>query len=1131
MSLRIIYGRAGSGKSTFCLNEIKESLAVGTASRHIIIVPEQFSFQAEKRLIAALGASGINGVEVLSFGRLSYRVLGEVGGIVRKHINPSGKSILVYTILEKHRENLKVFAKAAGQRGFVNTLCGTISELKRYNITTDVLSSLDTAGMDSRLADKLHDIGLIYEEFEKRLHERYIDSDDDLTLLAERLAKYDLPGDSEIWLDEFSGFTPQEYTIIEKLLTKASRVNVALCTDCLADEMMIEEIDAFLPVKTAAARLRRLAAETGAGEEAPVAVKNSGFKYNDELAFLEAHLHSFLYGTYKGGTEHLRLYEASGIYSEVENTAGDILRKCRDEGLRYSDIAVITGDLALYEKVIKAVFGEYGIPCFIDRKKSILGHPIVLLVLSALEVFIGNWSYESVFRYLKTGLTGISRKDIDFLENYVLATGKKGSSWIKADEWEGVNDSRRAAAAPLLGLHGRIKGKSTCFEMCTTLYEFLCEIGVPERLEELVRNFTEAGELDRAGEYSQVWNILMELLDQVVEAMGEERVNIEAFHGILSVGFGEYSIGLIPKAIEQVTVGSLERSRSHDIKALYILGANDGIFPVPFRHEGILSDGDREALGALGVELAPDTRGRTFEQQHLIYTALTAPSEYMRLSWRASDSDGKALRPSAVINRLRRMFPGIRFESGIADSEPSNNGYAGISAPVPAFNGLTAAMRQKYEGRLIDPVWEAAAQWYKEKEGWREKYARMMEGFGYTNQVKPINRERIRKLYSDINTNISRLERYFSCPFSYYLEYGIKARERRIMKMNAPDMGSFMHNVIDRFSNIVSESGIGWGNIKRDWCAEKVALIVDELMTDAFGGMFMSSARYKYFADRLKKVLTRSVWLISEHMRRSSFAPVGYELGFGVGGKLPAITLELPSGEKMALSGRIDRLDCLEREEGRYFRIVDYKSGSKSLRIADIYYGLQLQLITYLDAAGESLKDETGKPVIPAGMLYFTLNDPIVRGSREASEEEIERAIMKELKMKGLLLADVKLIKEMDTDIDGDSLIIPARVNKGGDLGRSSAATAEQFDMLKRHTRELMKNLGQEMLKGNIAISPYRKKSVSACTYCRYKCVCQFDMKLAGNKYRNLQDMKEEEIWRLIGEKTEEGGDTNGISK
>ncbi len=1149
MSLRIIYGRAGSGKSTFCLNEIKSSLERGEALRHIIIVPEQFSFQAERRLIKALGASGINGVEVLSFGRLSHRVLGEVGGIVRKHINPAGKSILVYTIMERLKEDLKVFSRAAGQRGFVNTLCGTISEFKRYNITPEVLTGLETDSIGTQLSDKLHDIVLIYEDFEKKLHDKYIDSDDDLDLLAEKLEQCKLFQASEIWLDEFSGFTPQEYAVIEKLMAKAARVNVTLCTDCLADDLPLEESDAFLPAKVASSKLKRLAADTGVKIETPVALKSNGIKYNNELAFLEANLYTYLHGTYKGNTRYLSLYEAPNMYAEVESTAIDILKKCREDGLRYRDIAVITGDLALYEKVIRVVFGEYGIPCFIDRKKDITGHPLVLMVLSALEVYTCNWSYEAVFRYLKTGLTGVDREGLDLLENYVLAYGIKGNSWTKDEDWsytmgnsmekpgtgqyelellQRVNEVRRAAAAPLIKLYHKIKGRSTGKEICTALYDFLCELEVPERLEKLVQHFTEAGELDRADEYSQVWNILLELLDQVVEAMGEETVKVETFLELLSVGFGEYKIGLIPPALEQVLVGSLERSKSHDVKAIYILGANDGIFPVPFKQEGILSDRDREVMSGLGVELAPDTRGRTFEQQYLIYTALTAASEYLSLSYCAADRDGRALRPSMLISRLKRIFPEIIIESGMTKNDSASSAERFVSAPLPTFNALVAAMRQGSEGKGTDPLWKSVANWYTKGEAWQEKYARMTEGFNYTNQVELIKQERVRKLYGNtIYTSVSRLEKYSACPFSYYVEYGLKAKERRIMRMNAPDMGSFMHRVIDRFSREVSEGNMGWRQLEKDWCADKVAQIVDELVRDMAGTVFLSSSRYKYLADRLKRVLTRAVWLIAEHIKRSSFEPVGYELGFGDGEELPAITLELPSGDKMVLSGRIDRMDLLETEEGKYYRIVDYKSGSKQFKLADVYYGLQIQLLTYMGAVSESLSKSSGKPVLPAGILYFRLDDPIVPGGRNAAPEEIEKAIMKELRMKGLLLADVRLINEMDNAIDGDSLIIPARINKGGDLGRSSAATAEQFEIVKRHVRKLLYSLGEEMQRGNISISPYKRKRMTACAYCSYLSICQFDTRLSGNNYRNLYDRKDEEVWELMGGKTSEGGDSN----
>ncbi|MGE5632125.1 MAG: helicase-exonuclease AddAB subunit AddB [Caulobacteraceae bacterium] len=1155
MGLRLIYGRAGSGKSSFYLNEIKAGLKAGDKSRHIIIVPEQFSFQAEKRLIKSLGSSGINGVEVLSFGRLAFRVFGEVGGLVRRHINPAGKSMLVYSIMSSLKEQLRVFSKAAGQKGFVTTLCSTISELKRYNVTPEALKRLNIENEGGPLQDKLHDIGLIYGEFEKRLHDRYTDSDDDLTFLAERLDSCSFFDGTHIWVDEFSGFTPQEYTVLGKLMQKAASLNVTLCTDCLADECILEEADAFLPAKNACAKLKKLAGENNVKVLPPVALDSTKpKKYNKELAFLEANLYTYIHGIYKDSTENIVLHEAPNIFAEVESAARDILRQCRDEGLRYRDIAVITGDLALYEKIIRVVFKEYGIPCFIDRKKDINGHPIVLLVISALQIFISNWSYESVFRYLKTGLTGMGKDDSDLLENYVLANGIRGNGWLKDEDWNyrleysldngevsqyekeyisRVNEIRRRVSEPLLKLYQRIRKKVSGKEMCSALFDFLCELGVPDRLEALVGHFREEGELEHADEYGQVWNMLLELLDQVIETVGDELIKPETFLEILSVGFGECKIGLIPPALEQVQVGSVERSKSHDIKAIYILGANDGIFPAPFKQEGILSDRDREIIRSEGLELAPDTRGRTFEQQYLVYTALTAPSEYLRLSFCASDNEGRALRPSMVVYRLKRIFHNIKFVSGMTNMGTPEESAELVSAPAPTFNELVSVIRHRFEGKAADPVWRDVLGWYSRDGEWKEKYLRVIKGFSYTNQVGMIEREKVRKLYGGtIHASISRLEKYVACPFSYYVQYGLKAKERRVLKLNAPDTGTFIHKVIDMFSKSVSEGNISWRQLDREWCSEKVSSIVDELVAGMSGNVFSSSDRYKYLAGRLKRVLTRAVWLIVEHIKKSSFEPLGYEIGFGMGEKLPPITVEMPSGEMMILSGRIDRLDCFDTDDGTYFRIIDYKSGSKQFKLSDVYYGLQIQLITYLDAVSEKLKPDSKKPVLPAGILYFKVDDPIVMGGRGVSEEEIEKTIMKELKMKGLLIADVRLIKEMDNSISGDSMIIPARINKDDTLGRSSAATMEQFGLIRKHVRNLLQKLGEEMLRGNISISPYKRKRITACTYCSYLPVCQFDTSINGNKFRNLYDKKDDEIWGLLGEaKAVEGGEEDGSDK
>lgn len=1140
MGLRLIYGRAGSGKSRFCLESIRNELGKDPGKKQILIVPEQFSLQAEQSLVRTLGASGLNGAEVLSFRRMAYRVFNEAGGITRKPIGAAGKCILVYKALDRLKEQLSVFARAARQKGFVNTLCGTISELKRYQISPEQLAGLSREA-EGRLSDKLHDIALIYDEFESAMLNGCFDGDDILTLLAQKLDCCSLYKGAEIWMDEFSGFTPQEYSVIEKLLKAAARVNIALCTDCLEDENPCHAGDPFGPTRAAAVRLQQLARQADAEVDAPVAVRKLGYsRFAGSIGYLEENLYAYSGSIYRESPEDIRIFAAANLYDEVENAAREIIRLCRETGIRYRDIAVVTGNLPVYEGFIKAIFKEYEIPCFIDRKKDVNGHPLILLLLSALQIQASNWSYDAVFRYLKTGLTGIEREDVDFIENYALANGIKGSRWKQEEAWEygadgdqdmleRVNQIRRRITGPLIRLYDRMGKRGSGKTYTTLLYDFLCELGIPERMESLTGLFVRKGELGLAKEYGQIWRMVIGLFDQVAEAIGEEVITPDKFFELLTLGFGECKLGLIPPSLEQVLVGSIERSKSHEVKALLILGVNDGCFPTPFKDEGILTDHDRTELRSKGVELALDTRERTFEQQHLVYTALTTPSAYLYLSYAVSDNEGKALRPSMVISRLKRLFPKLRVDSDLLENHSEEDELKWVTAPAPTFNRMVTSLGQGAKEGEIGEVWRETYGWFVRNAQWREQCKHILSGFRYSNQVDPIGSDRIRKLYGNsIYTSVSRLERYASCPFSYYVQYGLNAKERKILKLSAPDLGSFLHLVLDRFAEAVNVSGVKWRELERQWCAEKVAEIVDALLKQIKGSIFSDSGRYRYLAERLKRVLTRAVWLIAEHIKRGSFEPLGHEVAFGIGEKMPSIVIELPSGENLVLNGRVDRLDTLKTESGTYLRIIDYKSGNKNFKLSDVYYGLQIQLVAYLDAISKNLQVRDGGPVLPAGMLYFKIDDPIVAGGRGISDEDIEKAIMKELKMKGLLLADVKLVREMDGQIEGESTILPVRLNKGDVLGRSSAAaTLEQFENLKRHVRKLMAKFGEEMVKGNITISPYRRKRIASCSYCSFHSVCQFDTTIQGNRYRIINDCKDEEVWERIGS-TGEGGEAVG---
>lgn len=1148
MSLRFIYGRAGSGKSRFCLEDIKNNIREDNGDSLILLVPEQFSFQSEKNLIKVVGERNILQAEVLSFKRMAYKVFSEVGGLTKQHMDASGRAMLIYRIIDKNKGSLKVFSKAVKSQGFVTIAAETITEMKRYNITPEILRAAAGGIQEELLKDKLSDISLIYEEFDKALHEKYIDPEDDLTLLAEKLEFSNLFKGAEIWIDEFSSFTPQQYAIIEGLIRMAARVNVALCTDCLSPGD-VDETDVFSQVKLTQIRLQKLAGENNIKIEPPVRLdKSPAWRYikSPEIGHLERHMFSFPYKQYREKTENISIFKSVNKYSEVEEAAKDIVRICRDLRIRYKDIAVVTRDLPGYENLVGAIFNEYEIPYFIDQKRDIVDNPLVLLITSAVEVLTRNWAYEPVFRYLKTGVLNIHKSDVDMLENYVLANGIRGRRWLEESwryrlnygfneelsEYEAniisrVNEVKNGITAPLVGFHSKIRKSSNARDMAGSLYEFLCDIGIPDKIEGLIQEFKEAGELDCASEYSQIWNMIMGVLDQIVEVMGEDKLSLEQFLKILVQGLGEYSIGLIPPALDQVLVGSIDRLKSHDISCLYILGVNDGIFPQAAKEEGILNDNDRESLRSVGVELAPGTAAKTFEEQFLVYSALTAAGGYLRLSYPIADHEGKSMRPSILVSRLKKLFPNMEEYSNII--EGSQGEISLVTKPAATFKELVAAVRDEYEGISVDPVWRDVKSWYSYREEWKPKLKRISTALSYSNEVRLRDAKKVRSLYGkEMYFSVSRLEKYVECPFAYFVQYGLKAKDRKVYEMSAPDLGSFLHSVIDTFSRTLKENNMTWREVKEEWCREKVDEIVDEITARDLSSILTSSLRYKYITTRLKRVLARAVWLIALHIKRSGFEPSGYEVGFGINGDFPPITIELPSGERINLIGRIDRVDRMEREDGTYIRVVDYKSGSKAFNLSDVYNGLQIQLLVYLDAMLSSQDKEADKPLLPGGVLYFRVDDPIIKTKGDISDEEIEKEIMKKLKMKGLLLADSDVIKEMDKEIDGSSNIIPARINKDGTLGKSSAATREQFDNLRGHVREKLALLCEEMADGNIAIEPYKKKGHTPCEYCKLSSVCKFDTEVKGNKYKYISDLKDEDIWQLIMPAAkEEGGAAN----
>jgi ATP-dependent helicase/nuclease subunit B len=1156
MSLRFIFGRSGSGKTRYCLENIKDILSRNEYGNKdlIYLVPEQFNFQAVRNVAHVVGERGIHKVLILSFTTLAHTVLSEVGGITKLNMNSAGKNMLIYKIIEEVKKDLKVFSRAGKQPGFINIMSEVITELKRYDIDPDSIKiASGKLKQNEALKGKLEDINLIFEKFESHLHEKYIDAEDRLSMLADALDKTKRFDNTEIWIDEFSTFTPIQYKVLEKLLNKAARVNITLTTNCLADGNETDNTDIFGAVKKTENKLVKLIQENSIAYEKPVCLDDETayrFRESKELSHLEKHFLNFPYNIYKQKTVDIKIFKALNMYGEIQSTARDIIRLCRDKNLRFNNIAVVTRDLQNYDKLIQAIFTEYNIPYFIDRRRDINSNPVIILLNSVLEVFTKNWSYEAVFRYLKTGLVDLDREEVDVIENYVLSNGIRGKKW-KEEQWnygvnysftneekEGenvkkINDIKERITKPLFLLEDRIKGRNSVSDKCSALYEFLTEIKAGEKVELWVEQFNSEKQLDMANEYSQVWNVIIELLDQLVNVLGDEKVELPEFIKILSTGINEYDIGVIPASLDEVLVGDIERVKSHEVDAVYLIGANDSVFPKTIDDEGILNDRDREYLKDLGLELAADTRSQAFEEQFLMYRSLSMAGKYLRISYPIANFEGKTMRASIIISSLKKIFPEITEESDIIRNDTDEENLEQIVGADSSFNELIAALRSDIEGKEANAIWWDVYRWYKDKDDWKERCRSAFAGLSYSNQVEKVNSTKIKSLYgTPLQFSVSRLEKYAQCPFSYYVQYGLKAKDRRVYEFSMPELGSFIHEVLDDFSEVLDKERMNWREVEESFVNEAISDIVDEKIKEKTGFILNSSPRYKYMGNRLKKILIRSVDIITEQIKRSSFNPIGHELDFGHKGKYPPISIKLPSGDKIELIGRIDRVDELETEEGTYIRIIDYKSGNKGFKLSDVYYGLQLQLLVYLDAILINKDMYMEKGVFPGAVLYFRVDDPIISSEGELSKDKIEEKILEELKLKGLLLKDVKIIKEMDNTLDnGYSMVIPAQILKSGEIGsHTSGATLEQFEILRKYVRKIVIDLCEDMLKGNISIKPYKKNKDTPCDYCSFASICQFDSSIPDNNYKYINDKNSEEVWELM-KKEIERSEENGGSK
>lgn len=895
------------------------------------------------------------------------------------------------------------------------------------------------------------------------------------------------------------GFTPQEYEVFEELLKKAKKITVSISTDNL--EPGDKELDIFYFNKIFANKLIDIAKKNSQKVELNICEKNLRLK-NEELKFLEEALTNKNFRSYKEKSKNIKLFLANNSYSEMEYIATEIIRLVKEEGYKYSEIAIISNNLDEYSLDSKIVFDKYNIPIFIDEKKDLNQNILIRYILAILDIFSKNWSFESVFNFLKIGMLEISEYDIFALENYCKKWGIKYNKWFKEFNYEEMNEEqtkleniRKQITQPLVNLKEEISKNKTAREITKCLYNFLIKNHINEILDNKIK---EIGSHEINSEYNTSYKILAQILDEIVSCFGDEKMDFDKYKDLIQIGFSQSELGKIPMSQDQVILGDSKRSRNSNVKICFICGVNDGFFPTVNNFEGFLNDSDREKLKSAGMEIAKTSVELLYEENFEIYNILSMASDKVYISYASSDKEGKSIRPSILIKKIKRFFPNLNEESDII----SKKYY--ITNKTATFDDAIAVYRECLEGIETSDEWKTAINYYKINDA--EKFEKVVNGINYTNLADTISEENIKKLYGNkLNTSVSRLEQYRRCPFSFHLKYGLKLKENQEFQIQTIDTGSFMHEIIDEFFEMIEEKKLNIKIIIREEIEDIVQKIINDTLEMSKYYVFTSTAKFRNLTRRLSKVVSESIYYIVYSLQNSKFECLGHEIEFSEKGKYKPINIELDNGKKLEITGKIDRIDIGKLDEKTYVRIIDYKSSIKNLDLNQVEAGLQIQLITYLDAVSKQENFD------PSGVLYFGLIENIINKGKNIDDEKIKEEIQKNFRMNGLVLANVEVIKMMDTSLkEGASNIIPVTLKKDGEINesKSSSIKEEEFEKLQEKVRKTIKQIGNEILSGKIDIKPYNYKKHIGCDYCEYKSICNFNPNLKNNTYNYIRKVR-----------------------
>lgn len=1126
--LRLLMGKAKSGKSYTVHEEIAAEISKGN-SGIILLVPEQYTLEAEKALLAQLDRPGILGVEVVSFKRLIYKLMMETEMPPYKEITTLGRSMILRKVLMESAGDLSYYQAASHKRGFLDQFSEFLEEMKHGLIGLEKLNEIrQKTETEPLLTYKLDDLAILMDAYENAKSERYMDTVDTIQFALQQMPQASLVKNSMVWIDGFDSFSKIEYRIIEGLIENAKHVSVTVPN---GTQSVFEHPQRMAIMLTQAATAHQ------------IEVKNFLVERQIEqraIEFLSEEIMAYPYQRLTEDASSVRLHAANDLQAEVEACIAQMIELVNERGYAWKDMAVVTNDLSGYEFTIAKLFKENKLPYFIDRKYNVLSHPLIHFILNALKVISEGIKPEAVLGTLKTGLLPFKIEEIALFENYIVEFGIKGRQFLepfkknhRGTQSENQRDDRVYPLETLEDIRvkyldcmepmmqhtksGRLKVKS----LLEAIYNAMAKNAMNETIASAVDVFMAEGSYNQAQAYAQIWNVVMDTLDQTAELMGEEELNVSEVADILDAGFDHAEVGLLPLFENQVLVGSLDRSKSHPIKALFILGVNDGILPEAGGDQQLISEHEKEYLKELGYDILLDGRMFAEKEAYNIYQAMTRPSSFLYISYALANNEGQALRPSYLVQKIKKILPKLWFTEESVTLNPEVLPVA-VSTPDGAYRHLAKEIRRHTDGHELHPCWEQVFKWHVINRP--REAALLMEGLTFKNEVHRIENQLLKSVYEiPVKTSVSRLEQYMWCPFKHFVSYGIKPNEVKPYEITYPDVGTLFHESLEKFGKRVYDQRIIWEEMTQEACYQLIEEIIDEMVLER--EVFGSKYQYQYLIQKLRRVSKRAIWTLTKQLKQGDFVPMAFEMAFSDEGfGAPPMVVELKNGERLMIRGVIDRVDLLKTEAGNYVKIIDYKSGNTSLSISDIYHGLQMQLMVYLKACIDNPDYFRMEALMPGGVFYFKIDDPLIQ-STDQLIELIEAQIENRLKLDGVALEDPIVLEKIDKTLmeTGKSSVMKVSYKKDGTLSKDSKVLPlETFYSMIDHVQGKIKEIGESLMEGHIEPSPCQVDNRTACQACHYQSFCQFDIKFENNAYRNLPKLSHDSVIERIKEGTGE---------